>query len=444
MPGFAWLGDPGESSAVVVCRTDTAGQLTVSCNGATFTGENITEGMLTTHDGVGKAAITGLTPGAEYEALVYVGGVHVDTVYPRTLPTSGVLRIAQYSCIDQEKRQNGLMHLNTMKPHLVLEVGDTPYADNGTATGDPKTIWGVSIVSCDYDTSEANYCAQFRAFMLHPDLKELHRRSPVYRKANDHEIGNNWDHTLAQCNDNSKGVLTKCGISPNTPAEVYARAMVANDAYAAGNPSVSPRYFSKVAGPVEIFSTDDVTDKDPIIQADDANKRMIGVAQESWLLAGLSACKVAGRHAIISSGYNTAVAGSYHSDAWASYQTQLARIKQYIVDNAIPCFWITGDHHNSKVIYSETPWHLDILGCGVGGTLQDDGTGYLGERVWKSSGYTGTPSAGRRAFCVVDVDIDNSKIYPRIVDEFGNEIWGNGIYIPLGANELIYPTMKFG
>ena len=440
MDRLVWLGDPGSNYATVVCRAEITGVLTAVCNGATFTGDTITSSM----DGIGKVTISGLTAGAEYEALVYVGGVYVDTVYPRTIPDTGLIRIAQYSCINQEMRQNGLMRMMAMQPHLVLEVGDTPYADNGPADGSSKTVWGVPITSCDYDTSEANYIAQFRAYMSNPDTIELHRRCPIYRKANDHEIGNNWDHTEAQCNDNSKGVITKCGLTPNTPAEVFARAMVANDAYAYGNPTISPRYFSKVLGPVEVFVTDDITDKDPIIQADDANKRMLGATQESWLLAGLLACKVAGRHAIISCGYSTATAGSYHADAWASYQTQLARIKQYIIDNAIPCFWIAGDHHNSKVIHTASPWHFEVLACGIGGGLQDDGVGYLGDRVWKSSGYSGLPAAGRRAFCLIEVDQDASKIYPKVIDEFGNEIWGNGTYIAIGSNQVTYPQQRFG
>lgn len=353
-----WLGDASTTSASVILRSDANGAITAS---DPFTGDSAVDTAV--DDGVVRIdfAIT-----ENKDVTISIAGDTV-TVGLKVMPSSAPFSIGWYSCMEIGKRMiAGDFMVNKHRVVASFGLGDLPYTENG------GSHWGVSKIagSASGGQTQANAAAHFRAFMRNSGVVKLSQNAPFYRMCDDHEWpGDDWDHTLAQAND--QGLTYTLQTEVDALFDVYNKALTG---YQKGNPQNSyptataqkpsnadastpvanypPSYFRKRIGNAEFFMLDCITHRSPISATDDAAKHMLGSTQETLLLAALSDSTADFKFIVSSKVFFSSPSTFANQDSWGWYGVRRDVILDYIKTNNITTVAIlSGDQHTPTISY---------------------------------------------------------------------------------------------
>lgn len=356
-----YLGRNSETTATVVVRADSTGNVPVTADGRTLQAACDTS----VNDGNAVVEFTGLTPGQQYPYTV--DGQAGGTL--RTKPSTAPLWLAFSSCwnisrVDLLARK--LLSPPTVGPQSALlqecfaglaaffALGDTVYMNqSGTTNGYAMTLVdGGTLANAKLLEVRRQY---YRAGRLHPGLRELMRNVPTYLLKDDHEYDpDNACYSVAWVNRQFGGSPTQVDLD-----EIWTAASTAWRDWALGNPpkEVSagvlggPDCFSVRLGNVEVWCTDLIQERDDTATTDGANKRMMSAAQEEWLLNSMS--RSGAQFKVWASTKQFVSSCGRNADGWYNlpgatsegYQTQLQRI---LADPRFPrggCLSVTGDEH---------------------------------------------------------------------------------------------------
>ena len=223
----------------------------------------------------------------------------------------------------------GFADVGEAAPDFVLMIGDNVYADDD------------SWVEGDFDASFALGQNLYQTVWGGAQFRALFSRVPVFMMWDDHEIMENY---WAGKNDLRYQV---------------GRALF--DAYQAShNPDPiddGELYYSFRAGDIGFFVIDVRTHRDGNMDANDADKSMLGTAQrqavEEWLTGDDSRVHVIVSSVILSDFTTTG------EDPWSSFSTERDALLEVLVEHATAnTFVISGDQHWSAVL-KLTPGELE-------------------------------------------------------------------------------------
>ncbi len=358
------LGRASETTATVVVRADSTGDVAVVANGAALQAQCDTG----VNDGNALVEFTGLQPGQRYPYTV--GGVAGGEL--RTFPAAAPYWVALTTCWDIARVDALAKHLlappaviRTPSDVLLAECvgslaafisgGDFHYSNlNATVNGVALTpIDGNTLASAKDLTLRRAY---HRSAFLTPGRKELMRNVPSYTMKDDHEYdpdnasySTSWlDDQYAATEPHSAGDLT----------DVWTTATTAWREWNQGNPARTvtgpvldgPDGYRLRIGPLEIWVSDMIQERDYTGTVDGPTKRIISAAAEEDLLSSMGASTapfklwVSTKQFISSIGRNsdgfTDLGGTGRG-----YRNQLTRI---LTDARFPragAFSVTGDEH---------------------------------------------------------------------------------------------------
>lgn len=354
-----YTGRATETTATVVVRADSTGNVPVVANGLTLQAACNTG----TNDGNAVVEFTGLTPGVRYPYTV--DGVAGGELRP--FPVQAPFWLAMSSCWDIARADmlahlllagtrstEPLMQEASNKLAAFVSLGDWFYCDrtdtvNGVAL---SRIDGGTLANAKSLTVRRDY---YRAAGLTRGRMELQRNVPTYLVKDDHEYDpDNATYSVDWLDDEYPAS------APHTAqdlTDVWTTASTAWREWSQGNPTrevstgvlSGPDCYRVRIGPVEIWATDMIHQRDHTDVADSATKYMISADQEEWLLSTMAASTAqfklwaSSKQFISSCGRNSdgfsAVSGG------AGYGTQLRRI---LGDARFPgagCLSVTGDEH---------------------------------------------------------------------------------------------------
>lgn len=386
MANTCYLGYGSQTSRrLVVAASSVAGTVSVTCNGAMYSGATSGTYNACTID------ITGLSPGTAYPFSVLFPSGETQLGELRTHPRNGqAFKIAWIGCVRTPVAAD-LFRKIADDPDItdVWLGGDTPYADYEAINN-----FGVNVAKTTTTPTEAVWFGQYEAFHRNRAVNYCGLRKGFLRGLGDHEFIDGWY--------DSAGNTTAAAWSPT--------ALAVCKMFCAGNPqnvdaeaqSDDPIYFRHSIGPVELFVLDLIryrvglnTDADTGTPTS-YTKTMLGFTQRDSLKARLSSSVAAFK--MICSGWRTGTGNTNHSDGWWKRQNEELHIRAHIVDNAITTtFWASVDFHHPMVIHHPSTdvngWHLDVQPCpGSQNTLHDPGTGYADGvvRKYKTGGGAAT------------------------------------------------------
>lgn len=356
-----YTGRNSESTATVIVRSDANESIPVVANGQTLNAVCATA----INDGNAVVEFTGLQPGQRYPFTVDgVAGGELRTK-PRTLP----FWLAFSSCWNISRVD--IMALKLLTPPasgpqaaLLQEcydglagffaLGDLVYMNqSGTTNGYAMTLVDSGTLANGKSVEVRRQ--YYRAGRQHAGLRELMRRVPTYLLKDDHEYDpDNACYSTAWLTRQYGGTPTQTDLD-----EVWAAASTGWRDWTLGNPmkEVStgvhggPDCYRVQFGPLEVWCTDLIHERDDHALADGPNKRIMSAAQEEWLLSTMAQSSApfkvwaSSKQFISSCGRN--------SDGWFNlpggtsegYQAQLQRI---LADPRFPrsgILSITGDEH---------------------------------------------------------------------------------------------------
>ena len=419
-----WRGiGAADGEVVFVFRVDADATPSVSIGNEVFAGDAI---VAANNGGIGAVRCTGLSAGT-YSASLRLDGVAVGTA-DVVVRSSDVAVIAGASCASFNIDTPAFRDIATRHGADVFHaMGDWPYSDNPTS-GAAQSAWGYSLQSVLYDGSASNWFDHMHRMWAVPGFAFLGQRAGLGVMPDDHEWGNDWDHSLTVCNaikadraadqaaadalwhvGNQVALAYSSGNPPNTdsgadaekPSEAAAGTAVSN--YPA-------RYFRYTRGPVEVFVLDCISHKSPKAATDNASKTMLGANQKAWLKARLSASSAPWK-LIVSGKSFWKGTGSNNPDDWAaSYTTERDELLDYVETNEIKNVVImSGDKHMPFVSYHAATGIIEVRPCPLTETRHDDlGVGYATETRWKACGNAG--SGGFGAYAVIRFTADNADI----------------------------------
>lgn len=352
-------GRASETTATVVVRADSTGNVPVVANGVTLQAACDTS----VNDGNALVEFTGLTPATDYSYTV--GGATGGTL--RTFPSGGTFWLAFSSCWN-------IQAADTLAPRLLraplvgaMKTLHQEMVDNLRAVfllGDllyqniSATVNGYALTLIDGGTlangKDVALRRQYhRAQRLTPGLRDLMRNRPCYVLKDDHE----YDPDNA-CYDVA-WVTSKYGSGNQTDLdELWTASSTAWREWNIGNPESEvttgviggPDCYRVRIGGIELWCTDQIHERTFTTATDGPAKFMQSAAQEEWQLSTMGSSSatfkawVSTKQFISSCGRN--------SDGWGNiggfglgYETQLGRI---LSDPRFPRaggLSITGDEH---------------------------------------------------------------------------------------------------
>lgn len=351
-----YTGRATETTATVVVRADSTGDVAVVANGQTAQAACNTA----VNDGNAVATITGLSAGQTYPYTV--GGVAGGTL--RTAPANAPFWVALVSCWGMQETDVLALRLltapagnspsDTLHREMVaglkafIGLGDWTYMNvNTTVRGIPLVpIEGGSLANGKDLTKRLNY---YRAAATEPGRMALTRNVPTYQIKDDHDFDpDNASYSIQWVIDNY-GSGTQTDLD-----ELWAAASGAWTSWTQGNP---PRtlagndYFTIRLGPVEFYCTDLIMQRDHPAAADGPNKRLMSAEQEERLLADMAASSAPFKVWCTSKQFVSSI--GRNADGWYNlpgassegYQTQLQRILADIRFPRAGCLAVTGDEH---------------------------------------------------------------------------------------------------
>jgi len=365
------------------------------------------------------------------------------------------MRVVWYSCEQVGRQLLGAYAMTSLKPHLAVSQGDTPYVNKS------GTWYGITTTAHAVGDSVADVFKHHEITQATPGHIHLHNNVQYnWYIADDHEWGgNNWDHTVTNANGQT-------GIGASDQADVDAAFWVAMQAYqqqvaewydnpentdgdaapekpsnAESGTSVSQypvTYFRQrfnlngvidSEGEIEFFVLDCISHRDPLQTRATTDLTMLGATQLAWFKAHLAASTATWK--IILSSKATYWPGTGgNEDSWAYYATERDDIFSHIASNSITgVLWCCGDKHYPHVISTDT--HAAVVACPIS---VDTNTALVAgtedEVVWAKNyqvfGY---------------LDISESQINVSLREALtGNVVW-KGI-IEAGSNVITYETNK--
>lgn len=358
-----YTGRASETTATVVVRADSTGNVAVVANGQTLqaacdTGVN---------DGNAVVEFTGLQSGQRYPYTV--GGVAGGELRP--FPAAAPFWIAVTSCWDTARFDALAMRLltapvvRTPADALMAEcvaglaafvcLGDFVYMNqNATVNGVALTpIVGATLAAAKNTNLRRSY---YRSAHLTPGRTQLTRNVPTYINKDDHEYdpdnasySTSWlDDQYAATAPHSAGDLTDVWTAAATPWREWTQGNPAREV--ASGILGGPDCYRVRIGPLEIWCTDLIQERDYTGTVDGPSKRVMSALQEEWLLSTMAASTApfklwaCSKQFISSCGRNsdgfTDLGGTGRG-----YRAQLTRI---LNDERFPragCFSVTGDEH---------------------------------------------------------------------------------------------------
>lgn len=359
-----YTGRNSTTSATVIVRADSTGNIPVVANGVTLQAACNTS----VNDGNALVEFTGLAPGSQYSYTVngVVGGVL------RTMPaTAAPIWLAFSSCwaigaVDTLALQLVNPPTRGAQAALWAEIrtglagafglGDLVYMNaNGVVNGvtlAPIDGAGSTLANAkDVNVRRAYY----RAGRLHAGLRELMRSVPTYVLKDDHEYDPDNGCYSTQWLQRQYG-----GTPTNTDRDdAWLAAATAWREWAIGNPTKEivtgimggPDYYRVRIGTVEVFCTDMIHERDEISTADSSSKRMLSAVQEEKLLADMAASTAlfkvwaSTKQFVSSCGRNADGFTNLPGSTSEGYVNQLQRI---LADPRFPragALSVTGDEH---------------------------------------------------------------------------------------------------
>jgi alkaline phosphatase D len=315
--------------------------------------------------------VSGLSPAREYFYRFRAGGEVSQVGRALTAPALGAsnpqLRFAFVSCQHYEQGYyTALRHLAAENVDFVVHLGDYIY-EYGIAENNPNPIRrhdGPEIVKLE------QYRNRFALYKCDDDLQSAHASAPFIVTWDDHEVENNYANAVSQNND---------------PPEVFLlRRAAAYQAYyehlplrrtAVPSRSAMQLYRRVHYGSLATFHVLDERQyrsdqpcgdgrKPRCPEATDPGRTLLGTAQESWLLDGLS--RSPSRWNILA---NQVVMGdnmirrpeenedTYPLDTWNGYVAQRQRILDLFAARKVanPVV-ITGDIHVNIAMDLRADW----------------------------------------------------------------------------------------
>lgn len=371
MPVTHWYtGRASETTATVVVRSDSTGNVAVAANGVTLQAACDTA----VNDGSALVEFTGLTPGERYPYTV--DGVAGGVLRPH--PVAAPFWLAFSSCWSIGGADSMALQLlqapavgAARKLHAdavaslagAFLLGDLVYMGSaGNINGYAMTqIDGGTLANAKLVEARRQY---YRAGRQHAGLRELMRSVPSYVLKDDHEYDpDNACYSIAWLTRQYGGTPTAGDLT-----DVWTAASTAWREWAIGNPAKAvstgilggPDCYSVRIGPVEIWCTDLIHERDDTAVADGPEKRMMSAAQEEWMLSTMAASSApfkvwaCTKQFISSCGRNGDGFDDLSGGISEGYRVQLARI---LADPRFPraaCLSVTGDEHiRSDMVVSQ-------------------------------------------------------------------------------------------
>lgn len=444
-----WLGVPTtDETAVVVCRSDSTGPVTITYAGQPFTGIADTS----INDGVVAIEITGV---ADTRQPYLVDGVAGGTL--RARKGSGPWYVASGSCWQRDRHDGLAMKLlEEYDLDLYVALGDFPYANSGHAN-----LYGISSTgvtgSLAANQNATFYLEHHRQTRRVPGIKDLMRSVPFLYMPDDHEYP--YDNACPpDSNGGASHLLWRAGVTgagAGTYAEfqaAWAAATSAIDAYCTGNPAnpdagidADAQYTRFKLGPMEIFLLDACRYRTAYNATDDASKTMLGANQKAWAKAKLPA-STASFKAIF--GGKQFFQGGGNGDTWLAYVTERNELL-YGWRNVVGMFAVSGDQHYASDQYVEAdalgagyPAFSCLVGCPTNVNLNPTSvTGYPVGIAWKLSGrYVQDPHPQENVVALLKVE--DAKV-SRFLYSSCRGLIHRG-YIEAGSNQVQYPQQRFG
>ena len=356
-----YTGRNSESTATVIVRSAANESITVIANGQSL------EAVCATavNDGNALVEFTGLSPGQRYPFTV--GGVAGGEI--RAKPTGLPMWLAFTSCWNISSID--IMALRILSPPTTgpsaallqecydnlagfFALGDLVYM-NQTGTTNGYAMTKVDSGTLANGKSVEVRRQYYRAGRQHAGLRELMREVPTYLLKDDHEYDpDNACYSIDWLTRQYGGSPTQTDLD-----EVWTAASTGWRDWVLGNPAKEvvtgvlggPDCYRVRIGPVEVWCTDLIHERDDHALADGPDKHMMSAAQEEWLLSTMGqspaqfkiwACS---KQFVSSVGRNADGWFDLPSAASAGYQTQLQRI---LADPRFPragALSITGDEH---------------------------------------------------------------------------------------------------
>lgn len=279
-----WLGENTETTAVVVCRSNSTATVTVGCAGQTFTGLADTS----VKDGIVSITVTGLSPGVSYPYTI--DGSAAGTL--KSKKSTGDVWIATGSCWHGDRPDSIAMLLRQEYDiDLYIALGDFPYC-NTTYSRDGETGTNVES-SVAAGKSVSNYYTHHRIFRGIPGIKELMAETPFLYMPDDHEYP--FDNACPTYLAHYQATVTGAGTATQADLDAaWAASRTASEAYATGFTRAATADSGALYGTyslpnVDVFLIDCCNYRSPFNATDDAAKTMLGTTQKTWLLSAVQA-----------------------------------------------------------------------------------------------------------------------------------------------------------
>jgi phosphodiesterase/alkaline phosphatase D-like protein len=263
-------------------------------------------------DGIGAAAIDGLTADTRYEVSVVLGAQRLGTHRVRTAPRADdprPVRVAISADIDPSPEfDSGMLDAMVAEdPELTISIGDFPYADNG-----PPAM------------TVPQYRARHVELRSHPPVRGLLEACGMRAIYDDHEFRNDWD-------------AQRAAAEPDR----YAAAMQAWDEFFPLRDAGEIKYRSwRWGAHLECFLLDCRRFRSANAAPDDAQKTMLGMTQRQWLIDGVTRSSATFKLILTSIPLDFGVG----DDHWATFTTERDAVFAALVGTPGVLF-VSGDQH---------------------------------------------------------------------------------------------------
>lgn len=446
-----WLGEPTDTGANVVCRSNSTATVRVSCNGQTFIGAADTE----VDDGVVQIAVSGLVPGIRYP--YQIDGVAAGTL--RAKKSSGDIWVASGSCwqsITEDILAYRLLREYDLDVYFAL--GDFPYCNSSF------DIFGESTLNVEASMADGKnpqvYYAHHRQQRAEPGIRELMREVPFWYMPDDHEypFDNGCPTLLAEyqmyvggAEDATQDDLDEAWAASRLGSEAYSRGFSTGFNSDAATVDADAIYGSYKVGPIEFFLIDCCNYRDPTTDAADPAKTMLGANQKARLLDAVQN-STATFKAIVTG--KQLFRGGGNTDSWnnpgngTGYEHERDAIL-YAFRNVTGLFMVAGDQHlqsdqqvSAGELGEDMPAISCLVGCPTG--VKNNTSGRVGYTVgvkYKINGYP-QETTGPQDNVVALFRITADRVYRYLLSTRTGLISCG--HINAGSNQVQYQRARIG
>ncbi|MBW3651519.1 MAG: alkaline phosphatase D family protein [Actinobacteria bacterium] len=343
-------GDVTAESALVWCRASGPGRMQVVYG--THPGRVAARGarhsrsvpLEADHDFIGQVTLDGLEPGSRYYYQVVVrdrghravSGVASFSTAPRASDSADVRFVWSADTGQGMAHRPPFPAFSAMaaeSPAFFIFNGDTIYGDTTTPVGGPAR-------------SVPDYWAKYKENRADPLLQQLLAHTPVIVNWDDHEVVNDFR-----------------GPVPLMP--------VGRAAFHDYWPlSVGPERIHRSLGwgrSLEVFVLDGRQYADPLEQADQPGKSMLGEEQRQWLIDGVTRSQATWKVLVTSSPLSIIRSAKPPQDDFVAYEWELGEILSAFRDAGVRnLVWLTADVHWAQSIHYPDHRMWEFVGCPAG------------------------------------------------------------------------------